>query len=95
MGGFAEYELYDALGLAGLVQRREVKPEELLDAAIARVEARNGAVNAVTMPLYDYARSAIAAGLPAGPFRGVPFLMKDLTASVSYTHLTLPTIYSV
>ena len=88
MAGFAEYELYDALGLAGLVQRREVKPEELLDAAIERVEARNGAVNAVTMPLYDYGRKAIAAGLPAGPFRGVPFLMKDLTASIAGVPMT-------
>ena len=53
-------------------------PGELLEAAIERVEARNAKVNAVTMPLYDYARQAIADGLPDGPFRGVPFLMKDL-----------------
>ena len=75
MAGFAEYERYDALGLAGLVQARHVTPEELLEAAIQRVEARNPLVNAVTMPLYDYGRRAIAAGLPDGPFRGVPFLM--------------------
>jgi len=80
MSGFAGYERHDGLGLAALVARCEVKPEELLEAAIARVEARNPAVNAVTMKLYDYGRQAIAAGLPDGPFRGVPFLMKDLTA---------------
>jgi Asp-tRNA(Asn)/Glu-tRNA(Gln) amidotransferase A subunit family amidase len=39
MSGFAEYEQYDALGLAELIRRNEVSPDELLDAAIARVEA--------------------------------------------------------
>ncbi|HEY7521924.1 MAG TPA: amidase [Methylomirabilota bacterium] len=88
MAGFAEYERYDGLGLAGLVKARHVSPEELLEAAIARVEARNPAVNAVTMPLHDYARGAIAAGLPDGPFRGVPFLMKDLTAPIAGVPMT-------
>src|SRR6267143_2489514 len=88
MGGFAEYERHDGLGLATLVARREVKSEELLDAAIARVEARNPVVNAVTMKLYDYGRQAIAAGLPDGPFRGVPYLMKDLTASIAGVPMT-------
>ena len=50
MSGFAEYEGYDALGLAELVRRRQVSAGELLDAAIARVEARNPSINAVTMP---------------------------------------------
>ena len=63
MSGFAEYEHYDALGLADLVRRRQVSADELLDAAIARVEARNPSVNAVVMKLYDYGRQAIAAGL--------------------------------
>jgi amidase len=78
VSGFADYERYDALGLADLVRRKAVSPEDLLDAAIERVEARNPAVNAVVMPLYDYGRKAIADGLPDGPFRGVPFLLKDL-----------------
>jgi amidase len=78
VSGFADYERYDALGLADLVRRKEVSPLDLLDAAIERVEARNQAVNAVVMPLYDYGRKAIADGLPDGPLRGVPFLLKDL-----------------
>jgi Asp-tRNA(Asn)/Glu-tRNA(Gln) amidotransferase A subunit family amidase len=78
VSGFADYERYDALGLADLVRRNVVSPAELLEAAIARVEARNPAVNAVVMRLYDYGRKAIADGLPDGPFRGVPFLLKDL-----------------
>jgi Asp-tRNA(Asn)/Glu-tRNA(Gln) amidotransferase A subunit family amidase len=85
---FPEYESYDALGLAELVRQKKITPAELLEAAIARVEARNGTVNAVTMPLYDYARKAIAQGLPGGPFTGVPFLMKDLTASIAGVPMT-------
>ena len=78
MRGFADYEQYDALGLADLVRRKAVSADDLLEAAIERVEMRNPAVNAVVMPLYDYGRKAIADGLPDGPFRGVPFLLKDL-----------------
>jgi Asp-tRNA(Asn)/Glu-tRNA(Gln) amidotransferase A subunit family amidase len=83
VAAFADYERYDALGLADLVRRKQVTPAELLEAAIARVESRNKAVNAVVMALYDHGRAAIAAGLPDGPFRGVPFLLKDLTASLA------------
>jgi Asp-tRNA(Asn)/Glu-tRNA(Gln) amidotransferase A subunit family amidase len=88
MSGFADYERYDALGLADLVRRREVTADELLDAALARVAARNPAVNAIVMPLEDHARKAIAAGLPAGSFQGVPYLVKDLTASVAHVPMT-------
>jgi amidase len=88
MSGFADYEHYDATGLAELVRRRQVSPVELLEAAIERVEARNAAVNAVTMPLYDYGRAAIAKGLPEGPFTGVPFLMKDLSAAIAGVPMT-------
>ena len=88
MSGFAEYEQYDALGLADLVRRKDVTPDELLEAAIERVEARNPAVNAVTMKLYDYGRQAIADGLPDGPLRGVPYLMKDLTSPIAGVRMT-------
>jgi Asp-tRNA(Asn)/Glu-tRNA(Gln) amidotransferase A subunit family amidase len=88
MHDFIEYERFDALGLAALVRRREVTPEELLEAAISRVEARNPTVNAVIMPLYDYGQRAIADGLPDGPFTGVPFLLKDLSAALAGTPTT-------
>lgn len=68
----------DATALAGLVAAREVTPTELLDAALAAVEARNPALNAVVLMQEGVARKAISDGLPAGPFRGVPFLIKDL-----------------
>jgi amidase len=74
------YESRDAMGLAELVTRREVTPEELLDEALSRVAALNPALNAVTMLREDVARRLIAAGLPEGPLKGVPFLLKDLGA---------------
>ena len=80
MSILADYERYDGLGLAELVRRKEVTPEEVLEAAISRIEARNPAVNAVVARLYDDARAAVRAGLPAGPFTGVPYLLKDLGA---------------
>ncbi len=75
---FAEYESYDGLGLAELVANDDVKPEELLDAAIERADARNPVLNAIPYRWDDEARASIAGGLPEGPFRGVPFLLKDL-----------------
>lgn len=68
----------DATALAELVAAGEVTPTELLDAALAAVEARNPAINAVVLMQEGVARKAIAEGLPPGPFRGVPFLIKDL-----------------
>ena len=74
------YETYDAVGLAELVQRREVTPKELLDEALARVEALNPQLNAVVMLEEGVARRLIEEGLPEGPLKGVPFLLKDLGA---------------
>ncbi|MFN3280711.1 MAG: amidase [Tabrizicola sp.] len=68
----------DATALAALVASGEVTPSELLDAALAAVESRNPALNAVVLVQECVARKAIAEGLPRGPFRGVPFLIKDL-----------------
>jgi amidase len=77
-----DYESYDALGLAELVRTGETTPTALLDAAIERLEKRNPALNAVVIPMLEHARRALAAGLPDGPFRGVPFLLKDLHVAV-------------
>lgn len=83
-----EYIDYDALGLAELVRNGEVSPEELLESAITRTEEVNGAVNAVVLKHYDEARAAIAAGLPDGPFKGVPFLLKNLEYGLKGTVTT-------
>lgn len=75
---FEEYVKHDATALAELVRAGEVTPGELLETAIARADAVNPHLNAIVTPLYDKGR-AMANQLPeTGPFRGVPFLLKDL-----------------
>jgi amidase len=74
----SEYASQDGLGLAALVARGEVSPAELVESAIAAIERHNGELNAVVFKAYDEARRTAAGKLPDGPFKGVPFLMKDL-----------------
>ncbi len=74
---------FDALGLADLVARGEVSPLELVDDAIARLESVNGKLNAVITTMFDRARQRAQGEIPQGPFRGVPFLMKDFAAEVA------------
>ena len=74
------YDDEDATGLAALVASGETTPDALLDEALARVERLNPALNAVVLLQEAQARDAIRQGLPRGPFRGVPFLLKDLGA---------------
>ncbi len=71
----------DATGQANLVRDGEATPVELAEAAIARIEATNGEVNAVIHPLFEEGLEAARGELPDGPFRGVPFLLKDLGAA--------------
>ncbi|NEI74491.1 amidase [Rhizobium lusitanum] len=75
-----EYRKYDATGLSELVTKGEVKPDELLDTALAAVDATNNKLNAVVAIFEDEARRFIDRDLGEGPFKGVPFLLKDLTA---------------
>ncbi len=74
----AAYDAHDALGLASLVREKQVSPDELLDEAIRRAREVNPKLNAIVLEMFDEARRALAAGLPEGPLRGVPFLLKDL-----------------
>jgi len=80
MTGFREYDKYDGLGLAELVRKKEVKPNDLVEEAISRIEELNPQLNAVIHRMYDLARKAAKENLFDGPFCGVPFLMKDLMA---------------
>lgn len=75
-----EYDKFDGLDLAELVRNGNLKPEELLDAAISRADTLNPKLNAIVTPCYELARRQIEDGLPEGaPFCGVPFVVKDLS----------------
>ena len=76
-----ELAFLDATAQAELVKRKQVQPIELVDAAITRIERLNPALNAVITPMFESARDAARGAVPDGPFRGVPFLLKDLHAS--------------
>ena len=73
----------DATAQAELVSKGEVSPQELVAGAIERAEKVNPELNAICSPLYEEATEAAAGDLPDGPFRGVPFLFKDLGAGLA------------
>ncbi len=73
-----DYADHDAVGLAALVASGAASPDSLLDTALARCAGVNGDINAVVNLAEEAARARIKAGLPDGPLRGVPFLLKDL-----------------
>src|SRR5712692_3793464 len=75
---FEEYRKHDAISLAGLIAKCQVSAKEVLETAIARAEQVNSAINAIVHTQYEQARKAVAAGLPEGPLKGVPYLIKDL-----------------
>src|SRR5262249_54257357 len=76
-----EFAAMDATAQAELVRKKQVKPIELVEAAIKRVERVNPELNAVITPMYEEAREAAALVSTEAPFAGVPFLLKDLLAS--------------
>ncbi len=79
----AAYGDCDATALAALVRDGEVSPLELVDEAIRRAESVNGALNAIIIEMFEQARERARGSLPDGPFRGVPFLMKDFAAEIA------------
>ena len=81
MMSLRDYADHDGLGLAKLVRDGEVTPKELVTAALAAIEALNPRLNAVVATLADQALAAAEGPLPDGPYRGVPFLIKDLVVS--------------
>src|SRR2546423_6352229 len=75
---FDEYRRHDATALAGLIAKGKVGAKEVLEAAIARAEQVNPAINAIVRKQYEQARRAVEAGPANGPLKGVPYLIKDL-----------------
>mgnify|MGYP002623788185 FL=1 len=69
----------DATEQAALVRRKEVQPIELVDAAIHRIEALNPQLNSFVTTCFERARQTARGALPDGPFRGVPYAIKDLS----------------
>ena len=84
----------DATAQAELVRTGQASAVELVDAAIARIDKLNPQLNAVIHELFDRARAEAAGELPDGPFRGVPFLLKDFAAELEGTPFSEGTRFS-
>jgi Asp-tRNA(Asn)/Glu-tRNA(Gln) amidotransferase A subunit family amidase len=74
-----------ALELAELIRHKDVKPLEVLDAVLARLEAVNHQLNAFCLIAVDVARAAareaeiaVMKGEPLGLLHGVPLSIKDV-----------------
>jgi amidase len=80
IAAFAEDDFsgLDGLAQAELVRRGAVSPRELVEAAIRRIEKLNPVLNAVVATDFERALKRAAGPIPDGPFRGVPFLLKDM-----------------
>jgi hypothetical protein len=78
MSRLPDISALDATGQAELVRRGELSPLELVNEAISRIERVNPTVNAIIHKHFERARTQAAGTLPDSPFRGVPFLLKDL-----------------
>jgi amidase len=80
---FTDYTRHDGLGLAALVRSGAVGAAELLETALARIEAHNPALNAVIRTRNEQVRAEATQVDLAAPFAGVPFLVKDLIATLA------------
>src|SRR5580692_7075062 len=78
-----DYAKATAGGLAKALAARQVSALELFDAAVATIEAKDGAINAVVVRDFDRARDAAKAADAAlargesGPLLGVPMTVKE------------------
>jgi len=91
MPNFEEILDLDATAQAELIRRKEIKPIELVEATIERVEKLNPDLNLVITTLFDEAKTAAAGKIPDGPFAGVPFLMKDIGAFLAGAPMSMGT----
>jgi amidase len=87
-----ELSLFDATAQAELVRTGQVSAAELVTAAIERIETLNPVLNAVVTPVFDRAVEVAQAG-PAGPFAGVPYLLKDLACEMEGVRFTEGSVF--
>ena len=73
----------DAVALAADIRAGELDPTDVLEQAIGRIEAHDPQLNAMVATRFDAARAEVAAGLPDGPLRGVPVVIKALGTDVA------------
>lgn len=73
---------------AALVKSGEVSAGELVEAAIASIEALNPSVNAVCIKMFDIARAAVRDLQGDEAFSGVPMLLKDVLAEYAGAPMT-------
>src|SRR3974390_694125 len=85
---FSEYLQHDAVALAGCVARGETTAGELLELALGQSARAQPRTNAICRLMENEARSQLEKPL-AGPFAGVPFLIKDCAQD----YAGLPTTY--
>src|SRR5690554_3229151 len=78
MSRFQEFDRYDALGLAALVKKGEISAKELVEETIARIEEKDGEINAIVYRRFEAALAEAEAPRGDRLFEGVPFLFKDL-----------------
>ncbi|MEQ8666555.1 MAG: amidase [Rhodospirillales bacterium] len=74
----SEYAGFDGLGLAELVAKGEVSPRELAITAVGAISATDDKLKAVVELYGDRIADLDETQLGGGPFRGVPFLIKDV-----------------
>lgn len=84
-----EYKSYDATRLAQLVKNKKIHPKELLELSIDTIEKEDGNISAIVTKAFDHASQSIKNKIPDGPFKGVPFLLKDLNVSCKGLPTTL------
>jgi Asp-tRNA(Asn)/Glu-tRNA(Gln) amidotransferase A subunit family amidase len=83
-----DYQDHDAVGLASLIATKQVSAREVVEAALARLNAVNPRINAVTQVYAERALAEADSGVVRGPLAGVPFLLKDLGAQLAGTVTT-------
>ncbi|WNF35264.1 amidase family protein [Bacillaceae bacterium IKA-2] len=87
MKGF-QYERYDGLGLAELIRKKQVSPNEVIEKAITRIEEINPALNAVIHKFYPKALNNAKKIENSGSFSGVPMLLKNNSQAVAGEMIT-------